>query len=196
MWNCGGSSLSLLTRGPPRPTCTKIATSTIVVNHHSARVRSATTLWAASAHTPARPLPMMTNHAQPLWRSSRRSPSSSALRGGERRPSGLGLRVGLGGRVDEIDDLLVGEAGERAERAGEVDRVLVLLAAEAAEAEQLVDGALEVERRLLRLGVLRREAAQPVGSHLHVGDLVGEHPVLAEVEHRVAGRLAEPLHRV
>src|SRR3954462_11992769 len=143
MWNCGGARLCFFSRGTPGPACTKIASSTIVVNHHSARVRSATTLWAASAHTPARPLPMMTNHAQPLWRSSRRSPSSSALRGGERRPSGLSLRVGLGGRVDEIGDLVVGEAGERAEGAGEVDRVLVLLAAEAAEAEQLVDSALE-----------------------------------------------------
>ena len=47
--------------------------------------------------------------------------------------------------------------------------------------------ALELERPLAALGVVRGEAAQPVGAHLHVGDLVGEHPVLAELEHRVAG---------
>src|SRR4051794_9570247 len=185
MWNWGGSIFSLLTSATPSPTCTKIASSTIVVNHHSARVRSAVSRWAASAHTPARPLPMMTNHAQPLWRSSRRSPSSgSALRGAEGRPRGLRFLVGLGRGVDEVRDLVVGEPGERAEGAGEVDRVLLFLAAEAAEAEQLVDGALEVEGRLLALGVLGREPAQPVRAHLHVGHLVGEHPVLAEEQDR------------
>ena len=92
----------------------------------------------------------------------------------------------LGGHVDQVGDLVVGEAGQRAELAGQVDRVVLALAAEAAEAEQLVDGALEVERLLLALLVLRGEAAQPVGAHLHVGDLVGQHPVLAEVEDRVA----------
>ena len=44
--------------------------------------------------------------------------------------------------------------------------------------------------------VVRGEAAQPVRAHLHVGDLVGEHPVLAELEHRVAGDVAELAHRV
>ena len=55
-------------------------------------------------------------------------------------------------------DLVVGEAGEAAELAGEVDRVLLFLAAEAAEAEQLVDRPLEVERLLLALGILRGDA--------------------------------------
>ncbi len=63
---------------------------------------------------------------------------------------------GLGGNVDKIRDLVVAEAGEVAEVASEVDRALVVLAAEAAEAEQLVDGALEVERLLLALGIVRR----------------------------------------
>src|SRR5215217_5085114 len=116
MWNCGGSIFSSLTSATPRATCTKIATSTTVVNHHSARVRSAVNRWAASAQTPARPFPMMTNQAQPACRSSRRSPSrGSDLRRGEGRARGLRLLVGLGGHVDQLGDLLVGEAGERAE---------------------------------------------------------------------------------
>ena len=70
------------------------------------------------------------------------------------------LRLGhrLGGDVDEVGDLVVGETGEVAELAGQVDRAVLVLAAEAAEAEQLVDGALEVERLLLALGVVRRDA--------------------------------------
>ena len=83
-----------------------------------------------------------------------------------------------------------------AEASRELDRVLVGLAAESTEAEQLVDGALEVERPLAPLGVILGETTQPVGAHLHVGDLVGEHPVFAELEHRVAGKVAELLHGV
>ena len=83
----------------------------------------------------------------------------------------------------------------RAEVAGELDRVLLVLAAEATEVEDRVDRALELERPLAALGVLVGEAAQPVGAHLHVGDLVGEHPVLAELEDRVARLVAELLHR-
>ena len=49
--------------------------------------------------------------------------------------------------------------------------------------------------RSRRSGSFVGEAAQPVGAHLHVGDLVGEHPVLAELEDRVAGLVAELLHR-
>ena len=110
--------------------------------------------------------------------------------------AGLGLGVGLGGDVDELADLVVGEAGQAAEVAGQVDRVLLLLAAEAAEAEQLVDRLLEVERLLLALGIVDGDAPQPVRAHLHVGDLVGQHPVLAELEHRIAERGAEVLHRL
>ena len=72
----------------------------------------------------------------------------------------------------------------------------VVLAAEPAEAEQLVDGALELERLALALFVVLGDGAQPVGAHLHVGDLVGEHPVLAEVEDGVTGQVAEVAHRV
>ena len=60
----------------------------------------------------------------------------------------LRLGIGLGRSVDELGDLLVGEAGQAAERAGEVDRVVLVLAAEATEAEQLVDRTLEIERLL------------------------------------------------
>ena len=67
---------------------------------------------------------------------------------------------------------------------------------EAAEAEELVDDPLELQGALLALLVVDGEAPQPVGAHLHVGDLVGEHPVLAELEHRVAGDVAELAHRV
>src|SRR3546814_1996062 len=44
--------------------------------------------------------------------------------------------------------------------------------------------------------VVHRQLAEPVGAHLHVGHLVGQHPVLAELEHRVAGQVAELLHGV
>ena len=46
-----------------------------------------------------------------------------------------------------------------------------------------------------RAGSCLGEPPQPVRAHLHVGDLVGQHPVLAELEERVAGQVAELLHR-
>src|SRR5262249_462424 len=70
------------------------------------------------------------------------------------------------------------------------------LAPEPAQAEELVDRALELERELAPLGIVLREPAQPVGAHLHVRHLVGEHPILARREHRVARDVAELLHRV
>src|SRR5207237_5610065 len=91
---------------------------------------------------------------------------------------------------------LVGEAGERAEAARELDRVLVVLAAEAAEVEDRVDGALELERALASGGIGLGEAPEPIRAHLHVRDFVGEHPVLAELEHRVVRLAAALLHRV
>jgi hypothetical protein len=45
------------------------ASSTNAVNHHSARVRSDGSQFAAKAHAPAKPLPMITTHAQPTWMS-------------------------------------------------------------------------------------------------------------------------------
>jgi hypothetical protein len=41
----------------------------MAMNHHSARLRSAVSQFAPSAHSPARPLPMMTNQAKSLWKS-------------------------------------------------------------------------------------------------------------------------------
>ena len=74
--------------------------------------------------------------------------------------------LGLGRDVDEVGDLRLAEAGEPAELAGEVDGVVLALAAEAAEAEQLVDGALEVERPLPAVGVvdsvMRRSQSLPI----------------------------------
>ena len=96
--------------------------------------------------------------------------------------------------VDQLGDLVVGEAGEPAEVARQMHGVLVALAAEPAEAEQLVDGLLEVERLFLSLRVLGREAPQPVAAHLHVRDLVGQHPVLGELEHRIGQHRAEVAH--
>ena len=93
-------------------------------------------------------------------------------------------------------DLLVVEAGQLAEVAGEMHRVLVALAPEAAVAEELVDRLLEVERTLLSLGIFRRDLAQPVRPHLHVGDLVGEHPVLAEEQDGIVRAGAEVAHGV
>jgi hypothetical protein len=100
------------------------------------------------------------------------------------------------GDLDQLGDLVVGEAGQPAEVAGQVDGAVLLLAAEAAEAEDLVDRLLEVEGVLQALLVVGGEPAQPVGAHLHVGDLVGQHPVLAEVQDRVLADLAELAHRV
>ena len=124
------------------------------MNHHRARVRSCGNQLAPSAHSAGEPVadddeprPALVEVAEQRVRgqvgSALRWPA--AARGGLLR---LRLGVGLGGDVDELGDLVVGEAGEPAELAGEVDRVLVVLAAEAAEAEQLVDRALELERLL------------------------------------------------
>ena len=98
------------------------------------------------------------------------------------------LLAGLVGELGDLVDLLVGEAGQLAEAAGQLDRAVVLLAPDAADGEQLVDHALELERPGPPLGIVGGDAAQPVRAHLHVGDLVGEHPVLAELEDRVARR--------
>ena len=98
--------------------------------------------------------------------------------------------VHLGDHVD----LVIGESREFTEPAGETDRALVALAACAAEAEQLVDDLLELERLGAPFRIILGDLAQPVRAHLHVGDLVGEHPVLAELEVRVAGEIAELLH--
>ena len=106
------------------------------------------------------------------------------------------LLARLSGDVGQGVHLVVLEARELPEAAGQAHGAVLLLAAEATEAEQLVDHALELEGPLLARLVVRGELAEPVGAHLHVGDLVGEHPVLAELEHRVAGDVAELAHRV
>jgi hypothetical protein len=56
-----------LTSATPNATSMKIETSTRIVNHHSARVRSDGHQCAPSAHRPASAFPMMTNHAKPRW---------------------------------------------------------------------------------------------------------------------------------
>ena len=84
--------------------------------------------------------------------------------GGGRGLHRLGLGVRLGRSVDELGDLVFGESGQAAELAGEVNGVLLFLAAEAAEAEQLVDRPLELEGLLAPLRILVGEAAQPVRS--------------------------------
>src|SRR5437763_14819417 len=171
----------------PRPACTNTATSAKTVNHHNARVRSDGSQLAPRAHAPASPLLKMSTHAQPLWTSSRDAntapePSAGAVRnplrerrsalGGELLPGRLlgrgGLGVGLGRDVDQVRNLLFGEAGHVPELAGQVDRVVVVLSPQAAEAEQLVDGALEVEGVLLPFLVVGGEPPQPVRTHLHV----------------------------
>ena len=92
--------------------------------------------------------------------------SGAGERGGGRFSLRERLGVGLGGDVDEIADLVLGEAGEAPELAGQVDRVLLFLAAEAAEAEELVDRALEVERPLAAArdpsAVMRRSQSEPI----------------------------------
>src|SRR5512134_736573 len=145
MWNCGASILSRATRITPSTTCTKIDTCVKAMNHQSARERNETQRWAASAQTPASPLPMMTNHAHALWASRTNSENRRCARwsvADGRDGAGLAalcLGERVGGDVDEIGDLVVGEPGEAAEVPGQMDRVLLLLAPESAEAEQLVD---------------------------------------------------------
>jgi len=66
---------------------------------------------------------------------------------------------------NEVGDLVVVEAGETAEVASEVHRALGILTTEAAEAEQLVDRALELERVCCRSGSLavrRRNQSLPI----------------------------------
>src|SRR5437588_12833862 len=105
----------------------------------------------------------MTNQAHPLWTCRRDAktsgPQSGSGRGRRARGLGgpsLGLGEGLRSDVDELGDLVVGEPGQPAELLGQVDGVLLVLAAEAAKAEEVVDGPLEVEGSLLALGVLGR----------------------------------------
>src|SRR5687767_10145915 len=121
----------------PMATWTKTATSTTPVNHHRARVRTAGTQWAPSDHRPARPFPMITTHAQPTWRSRSRVLRGAA--GGGAPLQGERFVVGLGGHLDQLVDLGLAEPRQLAEAAGEVHRRVLLLAAEAAEGEQLVD---------------------------------------------------------
>ena len=80
-------------------------------------------------------------------------------------------------------------------RARQADRRISVFAAPAAEVEEAVDGALELECRLTPLLVVLGDLAQPRAAHLHVGHLVGEHPVLAEAQHRVAHLVGEVAHR-
>src|SRR5205085_12544560 len=86
--------------------------------------------------------------------------------------------------------------GQTAEVAREAEEALVVLAPLPTEAEQLVDRALELEGLLAALLVVDGEAPQPVGAHLHVGDLIGQHPVLAQRHDRVAAFHAELAHGV
>ena len=75
-----------------------------------------------------------------------------------------------------------------------MDGRLAALAAQAAEVEQPVDGALELQCPGLAFFVVLGQFAQPGAAHLHVGDLVGEHPVLTEVQHWVVHVLGEVAH--
>src|SRR5215211_7205583 len=140
MWNFGATYFWPDTSPTPSPTCTNTATSAKAVNHHRARLRSPASQLAPSAHAPAMPLPMITNQAHPLWMSS--SSCAYRFRRALVRPGAdLDLRflVRLGGDVHELGDLVVREAGQPPEVAGQMHWILVALAAEPAEAEQLVD---------------------------------------------------------
>src|SRR4051794_1281518 len=119
----------------PRPACTKTLNSANTVNHHSARVRSASIQLAPSDHRPASALPKMTTHAHPLWTSSSEATTGTTKVFGTetgamspfpcRKPSGLlrshllpghllhRLRLGhgLGRDVDQLGDLFLTEPG-------------------------------------------------------------------------------------
>ena len=77
-----------------------------------------------------------------------------------------------------------------------MDGVLLVLTAEAAEAEQLVHRVLELQGVLLPVLVVHGQAPEPVRAHLHVGDLVGQHPVLAEEQHGVVDHVPVVPHGV
>ena len=58
-----------ITIATPKATCTNIVNCANTVNHHIARMRKLGNLCAASAHSPAIALPMMTTQAKPLCNS-------------------------------------------------------------------------------------------------------------------------------
>ena len=60
------------------------------------------------------------------------------------------------GQTGDLVDFFVGEAGEFAEATGELDRAVLVLAAGAAEGEELVDDPLELEGAFAPLRVVRR----------------------------------------
>src|SRR6478752_4607979 len=111
MWNCGAWKPWPATRPTPIATWTKIASSTIVTNHHRARTRNGAHLWAPSAHRPARALPKMTTQAQLSCRSRSMKGTEPAVdrRGSAGRSRGhhaLRVFVRLGRGVDQIGDLV------------------------------------------------------------------------------------------
>src|SRR5262249_45834402 len=81
MWNFGGSYFvppTPVTSITPRITCTNTVSSAAIRNHHIARVRNASHLWAARNHRPDSPFETMTNQANPWWMSRSTGEQSAA----------------------------------------------------------------------------------------------------------------------
>src|SRR5262245_44174575 len=91
-------------------------------------------------------------------------------------------------RLDQPLDLLVGEAAEGARLARDRDRDggVVAILPDAAEVEPLVDGLLELDGAAPSLGVALGEPRQPLRSHPHVRDLVGEDVIHRALEDGIA----------
>src|SRR5580765_2295911 len=86
----------------------------------------------------------------------------------------------LGGHRRDLVDLVGAEPGHLTEPTGEDDRRIAVFATAPAEVEQRIDRALELERRRAPIGVALSDLTQPTRAHLHMRDLVGQHPVLTE----------------
>src|SRR2546423_1240225 len=146
--------------------------------------------------TPTRPLVTTTTQPQARWTWRTVVTASATSAAPLATGSDQALLAALLREGGDLVELVVGKPGQTAEVAREAEEALVVLAPLPTEAEQLVDRALELEGLLAALLVVDGEAPQPVGAHLHVGDLIGQHPVLAQRHDRVAAFHAELAHGV
>src|SRR5437868_6422763 len=90
----------------------------------------------------------------------------SASRGGSRHAHRVRVALGLARDLGQLVHLFGVEPGQLPEPTGQLHRAVVVLAAEPAEREQLVDDALELERTLAAVLVLLGQAPEPVAAHL------------------------------
>src|SRR4051794_6828051 len=117
-----------------------MATSANPVNHHSARLRRTAQRWAASAQTPAAPLPMITTHAQATWMSRRTAPTT----GTPRSPGAVSGWPDASGRwLGAAGDLVGPQLRAHRHRGRSVTAAALLLAAMPMAERRAVDPRLE-----------------------------------------------------